>query len=301
VPPTPLPVRDGLNAARVRMPDVGRWSTVLDYLVARWPHDVVRLRERVALGEVLLDDGQPVTPTTTYTPRGFVHLYRDPPVEVPVPFEVHVVHRDDNLVVVDKPHFLATTPRGAHVVESVLVRLRRALELPELSPAHRLDRLTAGVLVLTTRRELRGAYQSLFDARTVVKEYEAVAPYDRFLVLPRTVRSCLVKERGVRQAREAVGGVNAETRVELLDVRGELGRYRLCPGTGRTHQLRVHLSALGIPIVGDPLYPHIREVAADDWSDPLQLLARSVAFDDPFTGLRREFTSSRQLAAWPAR
>jgi tRNA pseudouridine32 synthase/23S rRNA pseudouridine746 synthase len=298
VPPRPLPVRDGLNPTRLRLPEDaglpegGAEVTVLAHLLARWPDDAVRLREKVAAGQVLLDDGSAVTAATPYRGRAFVHLYRDPAPEVAVPFAVDVLHRDGSLVVVDKPHFLATTPRGVHVTETVLTRLRVELDLPELSPAHRLDRLTAGVLVLTTRVAVRGAYQQLFDARAVSKTYEAVAVEGPAPELPRVVRSRIVKERGHLQAREVPGAVNAETLVEAGD---GPGHYRLSPRTGRTHQLRVHLAALGIPILGDPLYPVVREVAVDDWSDPLQLLARTVSFTDPLTGAPREFTSRRVL------
>lgn len=294
MPPRPLPVRDGLNPTRLRLPEDGAEPTVLAHLLARWPEDAARLREKVATGQVLLDDATAVTAATPYRARTFVHLYRDPAPEVAVPFTVDVLHRDDDLVVVDKPHFLATTPRGVHVTETVLTRLRMELDLPELSPAHRLDRLTAGVLVLTARAAVRGPYQQLFDARAVTKTYEALATHRPGLELPRTVRSRIVKDRGSLQAGEVPGEPNAETVVEAGD---HPGHYRLRPRTGRTHQLRVHLAWLGIPVVGDPLYPVVREVAVDDWSDPLQLLARSVAFRDPLSGAPREFTSRRALRA----
>jgi tRNA pseudouridine32 synthase / 23S rRNA pseudouridine746 synthase len=74
------------------------------------------------------------------------------------------------------------------------------------------------------------------------------------------------------------------------------GSYRLTPRTGRTHQLRVHMASLGIPIEGDPLYPDAHNVAADDFSTPLRLLAQRIEFTDPVTGLRREFVSRRTLA-----
>ena len=295
---TPLPVRDGLNPSRLRLPDAGDWTTVLEYLVARFPHDAARLREKVALGEVVAGDGTSITDTTAFAAREFVYLYRDPPAEVTVPFAVEILHRDENLLVVDKPHFLATMPRGGWVTETALVRLRRELDLPELSPAHRLDRLTAGVLVFTVRAGARGAYQSLFAEQRVHKEYEALAPAAGDLTFPREVRSRIEKQRGVLQAREVPGEINAISRVELLDTDSTVARYRLLPRTGKTHQLRVHMNSLGIPILGDPLYPAVQDIAPQDFSHPLRLLARKIEFDDPFSGSRRYFASRRNLAAW---
>jgi tRNA pseudouridine32 synthase/23S rRNA pseudouridine746 synthase len=240
----------------------------------------------------------PITPDAAYEPGTYLWFHRDLPVEAPVPFPIGIVHRDEHLVVVDKPHFLATIPRGRHVVETALVRLRRDLDLPDLSPAHRLDRATAGLLMFVVQREHRGAYQTLFRDRGVTKTYEAIAPYDPRLALPRTVRSRIVKERGVIRAYETEGPPNAETHVELLERRAGLGRYRLRPATGRTHQLRLHLSGLGVPIVGDDLYPAIRERALDDYCAPLQLLATELAFTDPLTGAPHRFTTRRLLAAW---
>jgi tRNA pseudouridine32 synthase / 23S rRNA pseudouridine746 synthase len=220
-----------------------------------------------------------------------------------VPFPLEVVHRGEHLVVADKPHFLATTPRGGHVAETALARLRRDLGIPALSAAHRLDRLTAGLVLFTVRPEERGAYQTLFRDRLVHKEYEAVAPYDPALALPRTVRSRIVKERGVLTAREVPGEPNAVSRVELIEHRpdgpGGLARYRLVPSTGQTHQLRVHMTALGVPILGDPLYPEVTgPVPAGDFRRPLQLLARALEFTDPVTGEEHRFRSRRALAAW---
>jgi tRNA pseudouridine32 synthase / 23S rRNA pseudouridine746 synthase len=243
----------------------------------------------------------PIAPDAAYEPGTYLWFHRDLPVEPPVPFEIGIVYRDERLLVVDKPHFLATIPRGRHVVETALVRLRRDLDLPDLSPAHRLDRATAGLLMFVVRREHRGAYQTLFRDRGVTKTYEAIAPYDPSLTLPRTVRSRIVKERGVIRAYEVDGPPNAETAVELMANRAGLGRYRLRPATGRTHQIRLHMNGLGVPIVGDDLYPLLHERALDDYSTPLQLLACELAFTDPITGAAHRFATRLRLAEWPRR
>jgi tRNA pseudouridine32 synthase / 23S rRNA pseudouridine746 synthase len=297
-PRSPLPQRHGLDAARLTLPAEGHWTTLRDHLVDRLPRvpperiDAM-LRERRIVGR----DG-PLGPDAPFVPRARIWFHRDLPAEVPVPFEITVVHRDDAVLVVDKPHFLATIPRGRHVLETALVRLRRDLDLPELSPAHRLDRTTAGLLMFVVRRELRGAYQTLFRDRLVRKTYEAVAPYAAELPLPCTVRSRIVKERGVIAAREVPGPPNAETLVELLARRGGLGRYRLHPRTGRTHQLRLHMHRLGVPILGDDIYPVLTEPAPDDFTRPLQLLATRLEFPDPISGRPRRFTTRADLQAW---
>lgn len=249
-----------------------------------------RAAEKVLAGEVVCADGSVVSPSTVLAPNAFVYLYRDLPEEVPVPFDVPVLYRDDDIVVVDKPHFLATMPRGRHVAQTALVRLRRSLDLPELAPAHRLDRLTAGVLLFTARREVRGAYQTMFARGEVRKTYLARADVST-LAFPLTLRSRILKERGRLQAYEEPGESNAETLVEHL---GD-GLYRLTPRTGRTHQLRVHMASLGLPILGDPLYPEVVDVGADDFPDPLQLLAHRVEFVDPLSGDRQVFVSERSL------
>lgn len=280
--------------------------TVVEFLVAR-TGDADGVWRRVRAGEVVLADGTPVSGDTPYQPGGSAYLYRDLPDEIEVPFEIAVLEHDETtgLLVVDKPPFLATMPRGGHVAQSVVVRLRRQLGLPEISPVHRLDRLTSGVLLLTTRREVRGAYQRLVQDGGLTKTYLALAPIRNDLRLPLTVRNRLVKRRGELQARVEEGEPNAETTLELLEpvkapgagrtAGDRVGLYRLTPTTGQTHQLRVHLAGLGIPIVDDPLYPAVLEVAPGDFSTPLQLLAHQVRFVDPVSGRTRVLTSRRSL------
>lgn len=300
-PNPPLPQRRGVDPVCVRLPGTGDWATIRDHLVERLGAAVPpqHVDAMFAAGEVHGVDG-PLVPDAAYRPGGHVWFHRELPDEVPVPFAIEVLHRDDRLLVVDKPHFLATMPRGGHVVQTALSRLRHDLSLPELSPAHRLDRLTAGVVMFVIRPELRGAYQTIFRDRLVRKEYEAVARHDPDLVLPRTVESRIVKERGEMAAREVPGEPNARSHVELLEHRDGLARYRLRPETGRTHQLRVHMNALGVPILGDPVYPYVLPPSAPgDFSRPLRLLARVLEFDDPVTGERRRFVSRRTLFTGP--
>ncbi|MHB9862931.1 RluA family pseudouridine synthase [Streptomyces sp. YIM S03343] len=300
-PPSPLPQRDGIDAVRVRLPAEGPWDTVREHLVERLSGAGPGVVERMLdAGLMVGADGRPVAPDAAFVPGMYVWFHRERAAEPRVPFDIEVVHRDEHIVVADKPHFLATVPRGSHVTETATARLRRELGLPALGAAHRLDRLTAGLVLFTVRPEERGAYQTLFRDRRVHKEYEAVAPYDPDLALPRTVRSRIVKERGVLAAREVEGEPNAVSRVELAEYRADgLARYRLVPGTGQTHQLRVHMNALGIPILGDPLYPVVTGPGpAGDFRRPLQLLARGLEFTDPVTGVEHRFTSGRSLLAW---
>ncbi|WP_370411303.1 pseudouridine synthase [Streptomyces fradiae] len=298
-PSSPLPQRDGIDAVRVRLPEDpdGAWATVGAFLVGRYGAavGVGRVEGMLREGRFVGVDGRAVAAGEAYGAGRYLWFHREFPAEERVPGEVRVVYRDERIVVADKPHFLATMPRGGHVKETLLARLRRDLGLPELQPAHRLDRLTAGLVLCVVRPEDRGAYQTLFRDRAVGKSYEAVAPYDPAVELPVTVRSRIEKERGVLAAREVPGEPNAESRIELLAHRGGLARYRLVPVTGRTHQLRVHMNALGLPIRHDPLYPVVRADGPEDFGRPLQLLARSLVFTDPVTGELRKFLSPRPL------
>ncbi|MBI0064871.1 pseudouridine synthase [Bifidobacterium polysaccharolyticum] len=229
--------------------------------------------------------------------------------EPQIPFEPKVIYEDRRIIVVDKPHFLATMPRGMWYEGTVLIRMRQQYGEPDIIPAHRLDRATAGVLVLVRDPAARRAYQMLFQEHRVRKVYQCLAPVRPILhprtgtvqhldpprVFPLERRSRVIKRRGILQAWEERGPVNAITRVELTAGQGCLATYTLYPQTGKTHQLRVHMNALGLPIVGDDLYPRIQTRAYDDFSRPLQLVARRLEFTDPFTGVERIFTSSVPL------
>ena len=261
-----------------------------------------RLAEQAPVATMLADGrfvtqaGWQLTGQEPCQPNMFVWFHRDLRDEPEVPFPAPVLYRDERIVVVDKPHFLATIPRGQHVLQSVVVRLRDELGLPELGAAHRLDRLTAGVLLLTTQRRWRAPYQRLFERQATRKTYEALAPLSAGLQLPATVRSHIQKYRGNLQAVQlADAAPNAETLIELVETRGRVGRYRLTPRTGKTHQLRVHLNSLGIPILGDPLYPAITDMDVDNFDSPLELVARTLEFTDPVDETPRRFTSEAAL------
>jgi len=258
------------------------------------------LRARAAAGEIVDAGGRPVDLDAPSQVNTSIYLYRDLPAEVPIPFDVEILHRDDNIVVVDKPHFLSTMPRGRHVTQTALVRLRRELGSETISPAHRLDRLTAGVLLFTLRPEVRAAYQDLFASRRARKEYRALAPVDERLADTVTVSDRIEKTAGDLRARVVAGPVNAISEITLVDRTAHGGVYRLVPHTGRTHQLRLHMASLGVPIVGDPLYPEVRPELAErpdhgDFSEPLRLVAHALEFTDPIDGTHRRYESRRSV------
>lgn len=265
-----------------------------------WLRD--RLPERVDVAGMLArqafvdEDGRAVQAEDPFVPHRFVWFHRDLRDEAEVTAPIHEVHRDERLVVVDKPAFLSSIPRGRHVLQSVVVRLRAELDLPDLSPLHRLDRVTSGLLMLATEPQWRRPYQTLFERGAVDKTYWALAPLREDLELPVVVRNHIAKQGGTWRAEVVPGApVNAETRVELAGEADGFGVYRLTPRTGRTHQLRLHLWGLGIPIVDDPLYPVVRDVDVDDFGSPLQLLAGELSFTDPVDGTARRFRSVRRI------
>ncbi len=301
-PRSPLPQRHGLDAAWVRTPDTYEggappWATMREFLMERLPARAM-VADMLEAGEFVDQAGRPWDGEEAYRPRTFVWFHRPLAPETPVPFPINVLEVNERFVVVDKPHFVATTPRGAHVTESALVKMRVSLDLPELAPAHRLDRLTAGVLVLTTRREVRGAYAGVFQSGGAHKTYEALAPFNPALTFPRTITGRIEKRRDSLQAEVVPGEPNTETLVELVEVRGAYARYRLTPATGKTHQLRVHMASLGLPIVGDSLYPTVVDVDPGDFTNPLQLIARRLRFTDPLDNTPRDY-ESRFALEWP--
>lgn len=280
------------------------WATALDFLDQRLPQ-VGRAvwAERLTNGDVLGEDAHALAPDAPYRGGTRLFYYRDVPDEPVVPFKETVLFQDAHLVVADKPHFLPVTPGGQFVQQTLLVRLQRKLDLPQLAPLHRIDRETAGLVLFAVNPNERGAYHALFSERAMHKTYQAIAPATDALTWPHTRRSRIVEHptdffRMCEASDEAA--YNSETHMEPMEQRGRWARYRLTPVSGKRHQLRVHMNALGLPIVGDQLYPTVRHGPheQEDFSQPLRLLAQAIAFTDPITGEARRFESGLSLD-WP--
>ena len=304
-PKLELPLRDGVAASALACPP-GSWPLVLDFLAERLPL-VARddWEMRMERGDVLDDTGAPLAPVAPYRAQRRLYYWRWLAAEPEVPGQVRVLHLDEHLLVADKPHFLPVTPKGRYVQQTLLTRLRRETGLADLSPVHRLDRETAGLTLFSVQPATRDAYQRLFRDRDVEKVYEAIAPWRDEVAarLPFDYESRL-EEHPVdfMQMRTVAGEPNARTRIALLErLAADRARYELRPHSGVKHQLRAQLCALGLPIEGDRIYPVLRPVEDEvDFSRPLQLLAREIAFTDPISGQPRKFVTSLKLAGSPA-
>lgn len=292
---SPLPIRDGVSPSKQYLP-VGSWHSMLEFLQQFFPGvGMATWLARMHKGEVVDADGLRIMPDDAYRAGALIYYYRELEDETPVPFQETILFQDEHLLVVDKPHFLPVIPSGRYLHETLLVRLKRKFQLEYLTPMHRLDRETAGVILFSHNPASRGDYQSLFHKREMSKVYEALAAPLENRQLPLTHRSRLVSGEPFFRMQEVGGEPNSETHIEMLENRGDVALYRLRPVSGKKHQLRVHMAALGIPIINDGFYPELLPEKGDDFSQPLQLLARSVSFADPYTGKERYFESSRVL------
>jgi tRNA pseudouridine32 synthase / 23S rRNA pseudouridine746 synthase len=272
-------------------------GSVIDAIVAHYP-DVPRTdwEQRFALGHVFDGSGGHLAPDAPFRAPLELHYYR-PFSEAPLPVTEAILFQDEHLVVVDKPHFLPVHPAGKYLKETLVARVIAQLGNPELTPLHRLDRATAGLVLFSTRRSTRGAYQNLFRDRLVAKRYEALAPQLPHLSFPLERSSRLERHPDGFRSLEVEGEPNAMTRIEVVDACGPLWRYALFPSTGQMHQLRVHMNALGAPIANDRWYPQALPSGPDDFDQPLMLLAQELRFDDPVTGAPRAFRSRLALDA----
>ena len=290
-----LPTRLGVSPSCVGLP-AGEWPTFTDFLVQRFPAiNRETWLDRMASSLVVDEFGGMVTPERPYRGHMRLYYYRALPAETRIPFEAEILFRDEHLVVADKPHFLPVTPSGHYLQETLLVRLKNQLALDSLIPIHRIDRETAGLVVFSVNPRERDAYQALFRRHEVTKHYEALAPWRPDLNFPLLRKSRIVEGEPFFRQCEAPGEANSETRITVLRVFGDQALYALSPVTGKKHQLRVHMAALGIPIINDRIYPPVQITPDDDFARPLQLLAKSIAFADPFSGQARRFESRLSL------
>ncbi|HXQ99000.1 MAG TPA: pseudouridine synthase [Pseudomonas sp.] len=270
----------------------GPWLTVLDCLCERFSA-ISRQQwlDRIARGRVLDGEGQPIQVDLAYREGLRIHYFREVPNETPIPVQETILYADEHLVVADKPHFLPVTPAGEYVEQTLLRRLIRTLDNPDLVPLHRIDRHTAGLVLFSANKQSRSAYQQLFPTRKIDKCYEAIARPLPDLDFPRVHKSRLIDGEPFFRMQEGEGPSNTETRIEVRERTADLWRYGLYPVTGKKHQLRVHMAALGAAICNDPFYPDVIKDALDEYDKPLKLLAQGLRFIDPLTGQERVFES----------
>ena len=291
---------EGVSASRVYLPAEKNCSTLLDFFVSSFPHiEADEWVARFAEGLVITPEGQVVSASDAYLPNTHLLYFRRLAREPEIPFEEHILFQDEHILVADKPHFLPVTPSGLYLHQTLLNRLKKKTGIQTLSPIHRIDRDTAGLVVFSINPGERAQYQNLFRDRVVQKIYEAIAPYSDELAqrLPLTYRSRLKESAHFLQMEEVAGEVNADTYIELIEVMKPWAKYRLMPGSGKKHQLRCHLNALGVPIQYDQIYPVLTPYQEYDldFLKPLQLLAKEICFKDPITGQERAFRSQKEL------
>lgn len=287
------PMRDGVSASQVFLPNLSPPPTDLyHYLCQQFPHiSAQEWQQRFHDGLIYNAQGQTLNINSPYLANQHIFYYRALSHEVQVPFQHHILFENEHLLVVDKPHFLTISPTGKYVQQTLLVRLKQQTNNPHLTPIHRLDRETAGIVLFSKQVASRGLYQQLFAERQVKKIYHAIAPYSAELTFPQIVQLRMQKGDPFYTMQVVEGRANSETRIELLQHNQQWAKYELHPHTGKQHQLRLHLNHLGLAIKNDPFYPAVEHKADDDFSAPLQLLAKSLHFIDPICQEKMQFQS----------
>ena len=273
------------------------YPSIVEFLFKTFPNvPQNRWAERILKGKVLSDTGRPITAETTYAPSKQLFYFRETEHEPVIPFAEHVLFHNDEILVACKPHFLPVIPGGRYVEECLVNRLRATTGIADLVPIHRLDRETAGVVIFSVNKQTRGLYQNLFMQGKVEKRYHALAEVPH----PPQAHQWTVENRIVRgeprfRMHTVPGAANARTDIRLIEMKGNRALFSLQPITGKTHQLRLHMSGLGFPIINDRVYPELQPAQDDDFEQPLQLLAKGIRFRDPVSGQDRAFRSEREL------
>jgi tRNA pseudouridine32 synthase / 23S rRNA pseudouridine746 synthase len=287
----------GVSLSRLVLPD-GPWALLIDYLELRFKgQSRVVLLKRMAGADIAFEKGMPLKPEEPYRAHRKLFYTRQVGEETPVPFKETILFQDEHLLVADKPPFLTVIPAGKHLQETLLVRLRRSTGLDTLVPMHRIDRETSGLVMFTIQPGTRGRYQRMFETKEIKKIYEAIAARPRGLNFPIDYASYIEESAAFMQMHEVAGRApNAYTRIECIEQQGELAKYRITPLTGKKHQIRIHFSSLGMPILNDRIYPTLQAPDSDDYSTPLQLVAKTLSFVDPITGESRFFESKQSVA-----
>ncbi len=285
--------------------DVIDKPTVYEYLKSHYEHiDEAVWRQRILDGKVHWQDGSLIDLDTPYRPSARAYYYREVPIEAKIPFAEKILYQDDNIILAYKPHFLPVTPSGDFVNECLIHRLRLSTGIDTVAPAHRLDRETAGVILLTTRPETRHVYHQLFIDDAIRKNYQALAKltpelveqYQRGeLTLPLhwTVKNRMQRSEPSFTMKVIDGEANTHSEISLVEMKGDMGLFHLSPITGKTHQLRVHMQSLGMPLLNDRFYPVLQPKGPDNFAEPLQLLAQRLRFTDPLSGIAHDIQASR--------
>jgi tRNA pseudouridine32 synthase/23S rRNA pseudouridine746 synthase len=291
---------EGVSASRVYLPADQTHPNLLQFFIAQFPHiPGYEWEQRFEEGLILDQDGQTLVASNPYLPNTHLLYFRRLAREPEIPFEERILYQDEHILVADKPHFLPVTPSGLYLHQTLLNRLKKKAGIQTLSPIHRIDRDTAGLVIFSINPNERAQYQNLFRDRAVKKVYEAIAPSSKELeqMLPMTYQSRLEESEHFLQMHEIEGESNSDTLIEMIDNKQPWAKYRLTPGSGKKHQLRCHLNTLQIPIKNDQIYPVLTPYQEYDldFSKPLQLLAKEISFRDPITGQSREFVSQLAL------
>ena len=283
----------------VSLPDASKpYPTILSFLVQRFPRVGQALWEqRIADHKVIDDAGTPITMATPYLPQKRIYYFREVTAEPSIPLQEKILFQNDQILVACKPPFLPVTPSGPYVNECLLHRLLLKTGNSDIVPLHRIDREASGLVLFSMNKATRGRYAELFAKGQIEKSYEALAELTE---CPES-REWMVENRLCRadvwfRSQVTAGPVNARSKIRLVEFAQNRARFLLYPMTGKKHQLRVHMSGLGFPIMHDRFYPVLLDKQEDDLSRPLQLIARRVKFTDPLSGDVMEFESERQLA-----
>ena len=296
-------IQRGMKPSKLYLPHDKSFmgGRLIDYLAAHFSHiSWANWQRRFDSGLISLERGEPLKHDSPYLAGQTILYYRQVENEPIIPFEPNILHLDEHLLVVDKPHFLPVTPSGHYVSQTLLAKLRNHPDLQQLavndiSPLHRLDKDTAGVMLLSVNPSSRACYHALFADRHIHKTYHAIAPTRSDLSYPFHIRSRLERGEPFFLTKTVAGEPNAHTMIELIENNGAFSLYRLTPVTGKKHQLRVHMASLGMPLLNDNFYPTVKTQGSSDFTKPLQLLAKSIAFIDPLTNELRDFNSNLSL------